>query len=430
MIDIHDELYKDFEAIKQIPIINTMLEVVCRTTGLGFSAIARVTDNRWLACRVRDEVKFGLEEGGELKIETTICNEIRDHHQPVIIDHVDEDEQYKDHHTPKTYGLQSYISYPIFLKSGEFFGTLCAIGTQPANLKNPKVMGTFLMFADLISFHLQSLNLIERSESALLETNRQLIHSRAENLLYQKISDHNLQEPLRKIAMFSDMLVNNTEDTEIKKAKKTAQKVKSLSQEVIGMIQNLSRFSSMSISDDMFTPVDLNQVMDSVCLQLAPEIESRHIEITRSSLPEISGVSEQIGQLFFQIVNYTITFAKNKSNAPLKIYSKEVLAENIMNTLPLGKDFKFCEICIEQTGTGTESYSLDGIFDIFLHSNDEEATDHYSSGLADCRKIVYNHGGVINAKFILNAGVSFSIILPVDYKSKSTLAAEQLSVDA
>ena len=73
-------------AIAAIDAVPTILEVVCRTTGMGFAAIARVTEDSWIACAVRDEIAFGLEPGGELEVETTICDEIREHGEPVIID--------------------------------------------------------------------------------------------------------------------------------------------------------------------------------------------------------------------------------------------------------------------------------------------------------------------------------------------------------
>lgn len=78
-------------AVSQIDAIPKILEVICRTTGLGFSAVARVTEDRWIACAVRDETGFGLEPGGELRVETTICNEIRQTGRLVAIDHVSED---------------------------------------------------------------------------------------------------------------------------------------------------------------------------------------------------------------------------------------------------------------------------------------------------------------------------------------------------
>jgi signal transduction histidine kinase len=144
----------DVAAIQAIDVIPTILDVVCRTTGMGFAAVARVTEDRWIACEVRDDIQFGLKPGGELKVETTICHEVRQAREAVIIDHVAEDPQYCAHHTPKMYGIQSYISMPIVLRDGTFFGTLCAIDPKPAKLKDPAIVGMFEMFADLIALHL------------------------------------------------------------------------------------------------------------------------------------------------------------------------------------------------------------------------------------------------------------------------------------
>ena len=88
--------------------------------------MARVTADRWVACAVRDEIAFGLLPGQELDVKTTICDEIRDSGRAVIIDHVEQDESFRDHHTPRMYGLQSYISMPIILPNGTFFDA-CAI---------------------------------------------------------------------------------------------------------------------------------------------------------------------------------------------------------------------------------------------------------------------------------------------------------------
>jgi GAF domain-containing protein len=123
---------------------------------MGFAAIARVTDDKWIACSVRDEINFGLKPGDELKLETTICNEIRQSGNPVIIDDVKNDEIFAHHHTPALYGFQSYISMPIIRQDGAFFGTLCAIDPNPNKLNNPEIIGLFKLFADLISCHLNA----------------------------------------------------------------------------------------------------------------------------------------------------------------------------------------------------------------------------------------------------------------------------------
>jgi len=151
-----DDIKADVEAISSIPMVPKLLEVVCRTTNMGFAAIARVTENKWVACSVRDEIKFGLEPGGELKLETTICNEIRQSGKAVIIDHVDEDEIFCNHPIPAMYGFQSYISMPIMRQDGTFFGTLCAIDPNPHKLNNTHTVEMFKLFAELISFHLHS----------------------------------------------------------------------------------------------------------------------------------------------------------------------------------------------------------------------------------------------------------------------------------
>lgn len=146
----------DLDAIAAIPGIAAILEVVCRTTGMGFAAVARVTDDRWVCCAVKDDIAFGLKPGSELKVQTTICDEIRSSGERVVIDHVARDAQFCDHHTPAMYGFQSYISQPIILPDGKFFGTLCAIDPKPNTLNTPAVTGMFKLFADLIALQLDA----------------------------------------------------------------------------------------------------------------------------------------------------------------------------------------------------------------------------------------------------------------------------------
>ena len=146
----------DIAALAAIPAIPTILDVVCRVTGMGFAAVARVTQDRWVVCAAKDDIDFGLEPGGELKVETTICNEIRQSGTAVVIDHASEHASFRAHPTPALYGFESYISMPIVLPEGEFFGTLCAIDPKPAKVDRPEVVGMFRMFADSIAFYLDA----------------------------------------------------------------------------------------------------------------------------------------------------------------------------------------------------------------------------------------------------------------------------------
>lgn len=163
-----EDIQIDIDAVARIPLIDTLLDVVCQTTGMGFAAVARVTDKYWVACAVKDNINFGLKPGGELELKTTICHEIHQNRNAVIIDDVPADPVYRDHHTPAMYGFRSYISVPIFRQNGDFFGTLCAIDPNPANINNPKIIGMFTLFADLIANHLNTYDRLHKSESELL----------------------------------------------------------------------------------------------------------------------------------------------------------------------------------------------------------------------------------------------------------------------
>ena len=196
------EFAADVAAIRAIDAVPTILEVICRTTGMGFAAVARVTQDRWIACEVRDEIAFGLRPGGELAVETTICHEIHQSGVPVVIDHVAEDAAYRDHHTPAQYGFQSYVSVPIVLKDGSFFGTLCAIDPRPALVNTPQTTGMFKLFAELIGFHLSALDRIAISEARLLDAQK------TAELREQFIAvlGHDLRNPLGAIGAGADVL--------------------------------------------------------------------------------------------------------------------------------------------------------------------------------------------------------------------------------
>ncbi len=193
----------DLDAVSRIDAVPSILEVVCRTTGLGFAAVARVTEDRWIACAVRDEIAFGLQPGGELRVATTICDEIRDSGQLVVIDHASEDQAFCNHPTPKMYGFQSYISVPIRRPDGRFFGTLCAIDPRPARLNTPEIVGMFKLFAELISFHLDAQERLRLSETALLDE-RETAQLREQ---FIAVLGHDLRNPLGAVRGGADLLL-------------------------------------------------------------------------------------------------------------------------------------------------------------------------------------------------------------------------------
>lgn len=116
------------------PAVHAILEDVCGLTGMGFAAVARVTEDRWIACQLLDKIEFGLNPGDELEVKKTICDDIRKSGQAIIIDEVGADPRWNRHPVPILYGFQSYVSIPIVLDDGSFYGTLCAIDPKPRAL--------------------------------------------------------------------------------------------------------------------------------------------------------------------------------------------------------------------------------------------------------------------------------------------------------
>jgi len=185
----------DVAAVGRIEAASRILDVVCRTTGMGFAAVARVTDSRWIACAVRDEIGFGLCPGGELVLETTLCDQVRWSGEIIVIEDAETDEIYRRHPTPKRYGLRSYISVPIVLPDGRFFGTLCAVDPRPALLKKPETIEMFKLFASLIAFHLEAQRRLDASEKALV-SEREASQLREQ---FVAILGHDLRNPLGAI---------------------------------------------------------------------------------------------------------------------------------------------------------------------------------------------------------------------------------------
>ena len=230
------EFDSDIAKVSAIPAVPTILDVVCRITGMGFAAVARVTEDRWIACSVKDDIAFGLAPGGELKVETTICHEIRQSGEAVVINHVAEDPLYKTHHTPRMYGLQSYISMPIVLPDGRFFGTLCAIDPRPAKLDRVEIVGTFKMFAELIAFHLDALDRLAASEAeAELARQNAILRDR-----FIAVLGHDLRNPLAAIDAGTKLLQRAPSED---KAAEILTLIRATTKRMFGLVDNVLDFA-------------------------------------------------------------------------------------------------------------------------------------------------------------------------------------------
>ena len=208
MGDSAEAILRDVQTIGRLDAVPMLLRVISETTGMGFAAVARVTDGTWTACAVHDRIDFNLKPGGQLDVGTTLCKEVRETRTPVLIDQASVDPVYCNHHTPRLYGIESYVSVPIVLSTGEYFGNLCAIDPRPAPVAQPQILGMFTSFAQLIALHLEAERDSEATEAALFD-------ERAAGELREQfiaVLGHDLRNPLASMAACGQLLEKQAGD--------------------------------------------------------------------------------------------------------------------------------------------------------------------------------------------------------------------------
>ncbi len=206
--DNAEEIARDLRAVGRIDAIPALLDVLCECTGMRFAAVARVTDHRWTACAVRDDINFGIEPGGELDVKSTLCLESRALRAPIVIEDASTDPVYSQHRAPRLYGFESYVSVPIVLPNGRYFGNLCAIDPTPAKMA-PRIVFLFTRFAQLIGQQ------IER-ELARVQEQTALHDERAAGELREQfiaILGHDLRNPLHAIFATADTLERRLDES-------------------------------------------------------------------------------------------------------------------------------------------------------------------------------------------------------------------------
>ncbi|MGN7990413.1 GAF domain-containing sensor histidine kinase [Pedobacter sp. 22226] len=367
----------DIEAINKIPVVTQILEIVCRTTGMGFAAVARVTEDKWIACAIHDEINFGLAVGGELNLETTICNEIRQHKKPVVIDHVAEDPEFANHHTPLLYGFQSYISVPITLKNGNFFGTLCAIDPKPAQLKNTTVIGTFTMFADLIAFHLDALEQIAITELELKK--QQEVAVLREQFI--AILGHDLRNPLNAISSSAQLLSRlNLDERGIRIAKI----VKDSSFRMNGLIENMLDFASGRLGEGITISRTPDEDLEKLLIQVVDELKtiwpSRSIEVKFNFDHPVNADGKRLAQLFSNLLANALNYSPADSTVEITAFST-------------GEEFN---LCVANKGKQIPAAAMERLFQPFSRGEVEPSQKGLGLGLYIASEIANAHDGTLD----------------------------------
>lgn len=220
------------------------------------------------------------------------------------------------------------------------------------------------------------------------------------------MASHDLQEPLRKIRMFSDRLYQRHKDSKddtdlINRIQRAAERTQML-------ISDILAFSKLTAEPSDFTTVNLNDTLHELLHDLSEEIKEKNAQITIEPLPSLYASKRLMRPLFQNLLSNALKYKKPDVQPVIKIRS-DSMTDTSSPTKNINRYFR---IYVEDNGIGFEQKYAEDIFGMFrrLHSHEYEGT---GIGLALCKKIVEQHHGFISARSLVDQGSTFIISFPV-----------------
>ncbi len=256
---------------------------------------------------------------------------------------------------------------------------------------------------------------VDERTRELQDINARLERSNAELEQFAYITSHDLQEPLRKIQVFSSILKEKLARTgKIEEGNKYLQKIGDSATRMSGLIRDLLDYSRIATGSQAFELVDLNQIAQNVLSDFELLITQTKATVKLGKLEKLPAIPLQLNQLFFNLVGNALKFSK-KGILPLIEIEGHIISEQEKNQhWSLQKNADYYEIDFKDNGIGFDQEYSEKIFTIFQRLNQNDDYSGYGIGLALCRKIVTNHNGLILAEGIENQGACFRVILPME----------------
>ena len=251
----------------------------------------------------------------------------------------------------------------------------------------------------------------ERTEE-LEETNVNLQRSNQELQDFAYVASHDLQEPLRKIQAFGNLLEEEYAE-QLGEGRDYLHRMRGAAARMSALIEDILSFSRVTTKARGFTSVNLTTVAHEVLEDLETRIEDTGASVEVGKLPSIDADAMQIRQLFQNLLSNALKFHKPGEKPHVKISSTIEISQATKK--------KFCKIEVQDSGVGFDEKYLDRIFAVFQRLHSRDSYEGTGIGLAVCRKIVERHAGTITAKSKPGAGTTFIIRLPIHHKKGETL---------
>ncbi|WPR75971.1 sensor histidine kinase [Algoriphagus sp. NG3] len=253
---------------------------------------------------------------------------------------------------------------------------------------------------------------VEASINRDLENkNKELFRSNAELESFNHIASHDLQEPIRKILTLISMLKSQSELKLTEKTEDYLSRIKRSASRMQLLILDLLKFSRVSHEEKEFKLTNLNNLMAAVLDELSLKIEENGAEVNATILPEVSVIPSQMRQLFTNLIENALKFGKPDQKTIVDIYTEEPTEQE---KALFAKDYtsNLLKITVQDNGIGFDPAHAERIFIIFNRLHDKQFSEGSGIGLAICKKVVENHGGVIFADAIPGDGSKFTFIIP------------------
>ena len=256
----------------------------------------------------------------------------------------------------------------------------------------------------------------DKAEMAMKEYADDLMRSNRDLQDFANIASHDLQEPLRKIQTFSELLQDRYRDAIDEPGLGYIQRIVDSAQRMQALILDLLIYSRVTSRGQPFDPVDLNEVVRSVLNDLEIQIEETQAEIVVNNLPTIDADATQMGQLMQNLLSNALKFRQAGIRPLIRVYAQVYIETREHNKT--GQSLQCCELRVADNGIGFDEKYLDRIFQPFQRLHGRGDFQGTGMGLAICRKIAERHGGSITASSRPGEGTTFIVRLPVSQTNK------------
>lgn len=246
----------------------------------------------------------------------------------------------------------------------------------------------------------------------LIENNTHLKTTNQELDRFAYVASHDLQEPLRKIQLFTDKLTLRMNSELPDEVQAYLQKIGKASKRMQQLVNDLLKFSRHTHDHFDFEKTDLNEVITDVLSDLETDIQKRDARITVADLPTIYAIPSQIRQLFQNLISNSVKFCKAGCTPEIYIQTEVIKGANIPDLDKKLFENTFYNIYIRDNGIGFDSKFSEEIFVVFKRLHTYHEFEGTGIGLSICKKIVEKHRGFITAQSTQNKGATFIITLP------------------